>query len=62
VPALSHVIDLHKIFGNMLTTTVYSFVETLDVPAFGLITAPNAADEGLRSKGAMSPSDYLSTV
>ena len=37
-PALSHVMDLHKIFGNTLTTTFYSFVETLDVSAFGLIT------------------------
>jgi hypothetical protein len=37
-PALSHVMDLHKAFGNTLTTTFYSFIETLDVPAFGLIT------------------------
>jgi hypothetical protein len=37
-PSLTHVMDLHKAFGNTLTTTFYSFVETLDVPAFGLIT------------------------
>lgn len=37
-PALTQVMDLHKAFGNTLTTTFYSFVETLDVPAFGLIT------------------------
>lgn len=37
-PALQHVMDLHKVFGNTLTTTFYSFVETLDIPAFGLIT------------------------
>jgi hypothetical protein len=37
-PSLKHVMNLHKVFGNTLTTTFYSFIETLDVPAFGLIT------------------------
>ena len=37
-PGLSHVMDLHDVFGNTLTTTFYSFVETLDIAAFGLIT------------------------
>ncbi len=37
-PTLAHAMDLQKVFGNTLTTTFYSLVETLDVPAFGLIT------------------------
>jgi hypothetical protein len=42
VPSLTLVTDLKKVFGNTMTTTFYSLVETLDVPAFGLITGhPN---------------------
>lgn len=37
-PTLTHVMGLQKRFGNTLTTTFYSLVETLDIPAFGLIT------------------------
>lgn len=37
-PTLAHVGDLKKIFGNTMTTTFYSLIETLEIPAFGLIT------------------------
>jgi Zn-dependent peptidase ImmA (M78 family) len=37
-PTLSFVKNLKKLYGNTITTTLYSFIETLDVPAFGLIT------------------------
>lgn len=37
-PTLTHVGDLKKRFGNTITTTFYSLIEALDVPAFGLIT------------------------
>jgi Zn-dependent peptidase ImmA (M78 family) len=37
-PTLALVTDLKKVFGNTMTTTFYSLIETLDVPAFGLIT------------------------
>jgi Zn-dependent peptidase ImmA (M78 family) len=37
-PTLAHVGDLKKVFGNTMTTTFYSLVEVLDIPAFGLIT------------------------
>lgn len=37
-PTLNHAQNLKKLFGNSLTTTFYSLVETLDIPAFGLIT------------------------
>jgi hypothetical protein len=37
-PTLAHIMKLRKAFGNTLTTTFYSFVEGLDIPAFGLIT------------------------
>lgn len=37
-PTLAFVRELKKVFGNTMTTTFYSLVETLDVPAFGLIT------------------------
>ena len=37
-PSLNHVMHLKKIFGNTMTTTFYSLVETLDIPAFGMIT------------------------
>ena len=37
-PTLAHVTDLKKAFGNTMTTSFYSLVEVLDIPAFGLIT------------------------
>ncbi|HKV81441.1 MAG TPA: ImmA/IrrE family metallo-endopeptidase [Candidatus Sulfotelmatobacter sp.] len=37
-PTLAHVGSLKDLFGNTMTTTFYSLVERLDVPAFGLIT------------------------
>jgi hypothetical protein len=37
-PTLEHAMGLQKVFGNTLTTTFYSLIETLDIPAFGLIT------------------------
>ena len=37
-PSLEHVMQLQKIFGNTLTTTFYALIESLDVPAFGLIS------------------------
>ena len=37
-PTLAHVRSLQKLFGNTMTTTFYSLIETLDIPAFGLIT------------------------
>lgn len=38
-PTIAHAMGLKKVFGNTLTTTLYSLIESLDVPAFGLITA-----------------------
>jgi hypothetical protein len=38
--------SLKDLFGNTMTTTFYWLVETLDVPAFGLITAhPKKSDK-----------------
>jgi hypothetical protein len=37
-PNLAFVTELKKVFGNTMTTTFYSLVEILDIPAFGLIT------------------------
>ncbi|MDI3467794.1 MAG: hypothetical protein OJF50_006615 [Nitrospira sp.] len=37
-PTLSYVNKLKKLYGNTITTTLYSFIEMQDVPAFGLIT------------------------
>jgi hypothetical protein len=46
-PTLAHVMGLQKVFGNTMTTTFYSLVETLEIPAFGLITDhPKKPGEG----------------
>jgi hypothetical protein len=46
-PTLALVADLKKVFGNTMTTTFYSLVETLEVPAFGLITGhPKRPEKG----------------
>lgn len=37
-PTLKHVSELKTAFGNTMTTTFYSLVEALEIPAFGLIT------------------------
>jgi hypothetical protein len=49
-PTLAHVRSLKDLFGNTMTTTFYSLVETIDVPAFGLITGhPKKPDKDFDS-------------